>query len=35
MFKRSELLAWVEARRIRTIHEIRKEAAADILKRRR
>lgn len=35
MFKKSELLAWVEARRIKTIQEIRKEAAADILKRRR
>lgn len=35
MFKKSELLAWVEARRIKTIHEIRSEAAADMLKRRR
>jgi excisionase family DNA binding protein len=35
MFKKSELLAWVDARRIKTIHEILSEAAADILKRRR
>ncbi len=27
MFKKSELLAWVESRRVKTIHEIRKEAA--------
>jgi excisionase family DNA binding protein len=26
MFKKSELLAWVEARRVKTIQEIRKEA---------
>lgn len=26
MFKKSELLAWVETRRVKTIHEIRKEA---------
>lgn len=26
MFKKSELLAWVEARRVKTIHEIREEA---------
>lgn len=26
MFKKSELLAWVEARRVKTIHEIRNEA---------
>lgn len=30
MFKKSELLAWVEARRVRTIHEIRKEATGMI-----
>jgi excisionase family DNA binding protein len=35
MFKKSELLAWVEACRIKTIREIRKETAANILKRRR
>ena len=28
MFKRSELLAWVESRRVPTIQEIRKEAAS-------
>lgn len=28
MFKKSELLAWVESRRVPTIHEIRKEAAS-------
>jgi excisionase family DNA binding protein len=32
MFKKSELLAWVESRRVKTIHEIRKEAASQILK---
>jgi excisionase family DNA binding protein len=35
MFKKSELLAWVESRRVKTIHEIRKEAADQILKVRR
>ena len=28
MFKKSELLAWVESRRVPTVHEIRKEAAS-------
>jgi excisionase family DNA binding protein len=32
MFKKSELLAWVESRRVKTIHEIRKEAANQMLK---
>ena len=32
MFKKSELLAWVESRRVKTIHEIRKEATSQILK---
>jgi excisionase family DNA binding protein len=32
MFKKSELLAWVESRRVKTIHEIRKEATIQILK---
>jgi excisionase family DNA binding protein len=32
MFKKSELLAWVESRRVKTIHEIRKEAAGQMLK---
>lgn len=32
MFKKSELLAWVESRRVKTIHEIRKEAASQMLK---
>lgn len=32
MFKKSELLAWVESRRVKTIHEIRKEATNQILK---
>jgi len=32
MFKKSELLAWVESRRVKTIHEIRMEAAAKMLK---
>lgn len=27
LFKKSELLAWVESRRVKTIHEIRKDAA--------
>jgi excisionase family DNA binding protein len=35
MFKKSELLAWVESRRVKTIHEIRKEATSQILKPRR
>jgi excisionase family DNA binding protein len=35
MFKKSELLAWVESRRVKTIHEIRKEAANQMLKARR
>jgi excisionase family DNA binding protein len=35
MFKKSELLAWVEARRVKTIHEIRKEVANQIVKMRR
>lgn len=35
MFKKSELLAWVESRRVKTIHEIRKEATSQILKARR
>ena len=30
MFKKSELLAWVEARRVKTIHEIRNEALNQI-----
>lgn len=32
MFKKSELMAWVESRRVKTIHEIRKEATSQILK---
>lgn len=32
MFKKSELLAWVESRRVKTIHEIRKEASNQMLK---
>lgn len=28
MFKKSELLAWVESRKVPTIHEVRKEAAS-------
>ncbi|HEX5168654.1 MAG TPA: helix-turn-helix domain-containing protein [Cyclobacteriaceae bacterium] len=32
MFKKSELLAWIESRRVKTIHEIRKEAASQMLK---
>ena len=32
MFKKSELLAWVESRRVKTIHEIRKEASSQMLK---
>ncbi|HEY0743037.1 MAG TPA: helix-turn-helix domain-containing protein [Chryseosolibacter sp.] len=32
MFKKSELLAWVESRRVKTIHEIRKEATSQVLK---
>jgi len=35
MFKKSELLAWVESRRVKTIHEIRKEAANQTMKVRR
>lgn len=35
MFKKSELLAWVESRRVKTIHEIRKEAVSQTLKVRR
>lgn len=32
MFKKSELLAWVESRKVKTIHEIRKDAASQMLK---
>jgi excisionase family DNA binding protein len=32
MFKKSELLAWVESRRVKTIREIRQEASAYQLK---
>jgi excisionase family DNA binding protein len=32
MFKKSELLAWVESRRVKTIQEIRQEASAYQLK---
>jgi excisionase family DNA binding protein len=35
MFKKSELLAWVESRRVKTIHEIRREATSQIVKPRR
>ena len=35
MFKKSELLAWVESRRVKTIHEIRQEAVSQTLKVRR
>ena len=35
MFKKSELLAWVESRRVKTIHEIRKEASSLTLSRKR
>jgi excisionase family DNA binding protein len=35
MFKKSELLAWVESRRVKTIHEIRKEASSLTLSRNR
>ena len=35
MFKKSELLAWVESRRVKTIHEIRKEAVNQTVKVRR
>lgn len=35
MFKKSELLAWVESGRVKTIHEIRKEAAGQVIRSRR
>lgn len=35
MFKKSELLAWVESRRVKTIHEIRREATNQAIKPRR
>ena len=33
MFKKSELLAWVEARKVKTIQELRKDAASLTLSR--